>query len=42
MWYATHFLTLCDFDQTAQPSQIRTTGTAISGGLNLAQPKVDD
>jgi hypothetical protein len=42
VWYATHFLSLCDFDQTAQPSQIRITGTAVSGGLHLDQLNVND
>ena len=35
VWYATHFLSLCDFDQTALPGQIRLTGTAVSGGLHV-------
>jgi len=41
VWYATHFLSLCDFDQTAQPSTIRITGTAVSGGLHLDQIDVN-
>ena len=41
VWYSTHFLSLCDFDQTAQPSQIRITGTAVSGGLHLDQLNVN-
>lgn len=41
VWYSTHFLSLCDFDQTAQPGQIRLTGTAISGGLHLDQINVN-
>lgn len=41
VWYATHFLSLCDFDQTAQPSQIRITGTAVSGGLHIDQINVN-
>lgn len=41
VWYATHFLSLCDFDQTAQPSQIRITGTAVSGGLHIDQLDVN-
>ena len=34
VWYSTHFLSLCDFDQTAQPSQIRITGTADTSWLS--------
>ncbi|MCC6706104.1 MAG: hypothetical protein IT492_00960 [Gammaproteobacteria bacterium] len=41
VWYSTHFLSLCDFDQTAQPSQIRITGTAVSGGLHMDQIDVN-
>ncbi|MBK8959312.1 MAG: hypothetical protein IPM80_12975 [Proteobacteria bacterium] len=41
VWYATHFLSLCDFDQTAQPNQIRITGTAVSGGLHIDQLNVN-
>jgi hypothetical protein len=41
VWYSTHFLSLCDFDQTAQPGQIRLTGTAVSGGLKLDQINVN-
>ncbi len=41
VWYATHFLSLCDFDETAQPSQIRLTGTAVAGGLHLDQIDVN-
>ena len=41
VWYATHFLSLCDFDQTAQPSTIRVTGSAVSGGLHLDQIDVN-
>ena len=42
VWYATHFLSLCDFDQTAMPGQIRLTGTAVAGGLRFVQLDVND
>lgn len=41
VWYATHFLSLCDYDQTALPGQIRLTGTAVAGGLRFAQIDVN-
>lgn len=41
VWYGTHFLSLCDFDQTAMPGQIRLTGTAVAGGLCFAQLDVN-
>lgn len=41
VWYATHFLALCDFDQTALPGQIRLTSTALDGGLRFAQIDVN-
>lgn len=37
MWYATHFLSLCDFKQTVQPQQFRFTTDAIRAGLVLEQ-----
>ena len=37
VWYSTHFLSICDFEQTAQPQQIRMTGTATRGGLTVDQ-----
>ncbi len=37
IWYATHMLTVFDFDQTAQPQQIRVMGAATRGGLAVDQ-----
>ena len=40
IWYATHFLSLCDFSQTVQPQQFRVTTAAISAGLVIDQLEV--
>jgi hypothetical protein len=37
VWYATHFLSIYDFDQTALPQQVRITGFATRGGLAIDQ-----
>jgi len=37
VWYSTHFVSICDFEQTAQPQQIRITSTATRGGLDIDQ-----
>lgn len=42
VWYATHFLAICDFSCTAAPQQIRLTGTATRGGLAIDQIDVDE
>ena len=41
MWYATHFLSLCDFQQTVQPQQFRFTTEAIRAGLMVDQLEVE-
>ena len=41
MWYATHFLSLCDFRQTVQPQQFRVTADAIRAGLVIDQLEVE-
>ena len=41
MWYATHFLSLCDFSQTVQPQQFRVTTEAIRAGLVIDQLEVE-
>ena len=42
VWYATHFLALCDFEKTSQSGQIRITATAMRGGLHIDQINVND
>ncbi len=37
VWYSTHVLSIFDFDQTAQPQQIRIMTTATRGGLLVDQ-----
>jgi hypothetical protein len=37
IWYATHLLAIIDFEQTADPQQIRVMGAATRGGLAVDQ-----
>ncbi|MGE0484219.1 MAG: hypothetical protein AB7Q81_08755 [Gammaproteobacteria bacterium] len=37
IWYATHLLSILDFEQTAQPQQVRMLGAAARNGLVIDQ-----
>ena len=42
VWASTHLLSIFDFDQTGQPSQIRILGAAQRGGLAIDQINAKD